>query len=190
MKTALRTVRPLLLAAVGLCATALPAPGQVVSGPTVDTKPEPFKVTAVTGDEAGQEVDYTALRKDHITIFLFVQADRWDRPTARYLKTLDEELHSKRKDVRAVAVWLTDDVAKSKDYLPKAQQSVKFQQTALTVFDGDRNEGPKNWGLNSDAHLTTVIVSGNNVDATFAYRSTNETDVPEVIKKLKPAAAK
>jgi hypothetical protein len=181
-------VTGLLLSGLFLVAAAgHPVLADVVSGPTVDTEPKPFKVQVATGDDAGKEVDYVTQRRDQPTIFIFVQADRFDRPMARYLRTLDQELKEKRRDVKVVAIWMTDDVQKSKDYLPKAQQSLRFDQTVLAVFDGDRNAGPDQWGLNSDAHLTAVLVSGNKVDAAMGYRSLNETDVPDVMKKLKPA---
>jgi hypothetical protein len=168
---------------LSLSAVAL---ADVVSGPTVGSKPEAFKVVIVTGDEAGKEVDVIEKMKDKPQVFVFVAADKFDRPMARFMKTLDQELSEKRPDLRIVAVWLTDDVNKSKEYLPKADQSLKFKHTVLSVFPKDKN-GPDNWGINSDAHLTAVLVSSNLVDASVGYRSLNETDVPDLIKKLKPA---
>lgn len=157
----------------------------VTSGPKVGEPVAKLKVALVSGDDAGQEIDVTERQKGKHTIVVFVQAERWDRPMARYLRTLDQELLKNRSDVRLVAVWLTDDVAKSKDYLPRAQQSLKLEQTDWTVFIGDKN-GPPDWSINSDAHLTAVLISENKIDATIGYRSLNETDVPDVMKKLKP----
>jgi hypothetical protein len=171
------------------------AQADIASGPSEKSKPEPFKAIVVAGDEAGKgddagkEVDVVALRKDKPTIFVFIPDDKWARPMARYLKTLDDELAAKRTDVRIIAVWLTADVEKSKEYLPRADQSLKFKQTSLAVYPKEKT-GPMNWGLNSDAHLTAVLVSDNVVDASFGYRSLNETDVPAVMKKLKPVAKK
>ncbi len=157
----------------------------VNSGPKVGEKVAKLKVVVTTGDDAGKEVEVAERRKDKPTIVVFVQAERWDRPMARYLRTLDQELVKNRTDVRLVAVWLTDDVEKSKEYLPRAQQSLKLDQTDWCVFVGDKN-GPPEWTINVDAHLTTVLISENQIDATIGYRSLNETDVPEVMKKLKP----
>src|SRR5438132_47823 len=102
------------------------APGtvraQVESGPSAGSKVEVLKAVAVTGDAAGKEVDYAAQRKEKPTIFVFVQADKWDRPVARFLRALDQALAKDRNDVHIIAVWLTDDVAKSKEYLPKAEE--------------------------------------------------------------------
>ncbi len=158
---------------------------QVESGPAADSKVEPLKVAVATGDAAGKELDFAAERKEKPTLFVFVQADRWDRPAARFLRALDEALARDRKDVLVLAVWLTDDVAKAKDYLPRAQESLKLSQTTFAVHPGDKG-GPANWGINTDAHLTAVVAQGGKVRASFGFRSVNETDVPAVLKGLKP----
>ena len=155
---------------------------QIDSGPSAGGKVEALKAVAATGDDAGKEVDYAAERKAKPTIFVFVQSDKWDRPVARFLKTLDKELSA--KDAHIVAVWLTDDVDKAKAYLPKAQQSLQMTQTTFAVFPGDQS-GPAGWGINADAHVTAVVTQDQKVIASFGYRSLNETDVPAVLKKLK-----
>lgn len=161
---------------------------QLKSGPAVDAEVSGFKVRAVTGEFSDKDVDFQQERKDKRTIYLFVAANKFDRPVGRYLKTLDQALvkgAEGTEGVDVVAVWLTEDVAKSKEYLPKAQQSLKFERTALTVFPGAA-QGPEGWGVDTEAHLTTVVVKGNKVVASFGYRSTNETDVREVVATLKP----
>jgi hypothetical protein len=164
------------------------APGtllaQVESGPSAGSKIEALKVVTATGDNAGKEADYAKERKDKPTIFVFVQADKWDRPTARFLRALDEALVKDYKDVQIVAVWLTDDVAKAKDYLPKAQESLKLSQTTFTVHPGEKS-GPAGWGINADAHVTAVVAQDQKVTASFGFGSLNETDAPAVLKKLK-----
>jgi hypothetical protein len=158
---------------------------QVESGPGAGSRVEPLKVAVVTGDDAGKEIDLTARRKEKPALFVFVQADKWDRPMARFLRTLDQELGKDRKDVSVVAVWLTDDVDKAREYLPRAQESLKLSQTTFTVYPGDRN-GPKGWGINADAHLTVVVAERGKVTASLGYGSVNETEVPAVLKKLGP----
>ena len=152
--SALLTDRRFAPAGTRCLAGALKA--QVESGPKAGDKIEVLKVFAATGDAAGKEVDYAARRKDKPTIFVFVQSDKWDRPVARFLRTLDQDLAKNRADVHIVAVWLTDDVVKAKEYLPKAQGSLNLSQTTFTVFPGDKS-GPKGWGINADAHLTVVV---------------------------------
>lgn len=181
-------VRQFLIGACVVLASLTAAQADLKSGPEADAEVSGFKVHAVTGEFADKDVDYLKERKDKTTIYLYVAADKWDRPVARYLKTLDKAISDSVEgtaDVEVVAIWLTEDVAKSKEYLPKAQQSVKFEHTALTVFPG-KTQGPDGWGIDTEAHLTTVIVKGQKVVKSFGYRSTNETDVREVISALKP----
>jgi hypothetical protein len=144
-----------------------------------------LKAVAATGDAAGKEVDYATERKERPTLFVFVQADRWDRPVARFLRALDQALAKDRNDVQIIAVWLTDDVAKAKDYLPKAQEALQLSLTTFAVYPGDKG-GPAGWGINADAHVTAVVAQDQQVSASFGFRSVNETDAPPVLKQLKP----
>jgi hypothetical protein len=179
-----------LLIGTSLLSLLLFAPGilraQVDSGPSAGSKLESLKVIAATGDDAGKEVDSAAARKEKPTVFVFVQADKWDRPMARFLRDMDQTLAKDRNDVQIIAVWLTDDVEKAKEYLPKAQNSLKLAQTTFAVFPGDKN-GPSGWGINGEAHVTAVVAQDQKVSGSFGYRSVNETDAPSVLKKLKPA---
>jgi len=107
---------------------------------------------------------------------------------ARFMRKLDETLLKESEEAYIVAVWLTDDVDKTKGYLPRAQQSLKFQNTALTCFTGEK-AGPKNWGINPDAHLTAIVACKGRVVKKLGYRSINETDAPAVQEALKNAIA-
>lgn len=147
---------------------------------------KPCKVFAVTGEFAGKEVDYVAERKERVTVYLFVTGEHFGRPIGRYLKVLDGHLEKGiegAKDAEAVAIWLTSDVAKSKEYMPVLQKSVNFGKTALTVFDGPA-QGPDGWDIDVASHLTAVVVKGGKETARFKYQSTNDADVPEVVKAL------
>ena len=179
MKT--RFVIPLVAATFLVLPNLLRA--QVESGPTAGSSVKPVKAIALTKDEAEKEVDFVAQRAEKPTIYLFVQADKWDRPVARFLRVLDQDLKKDREDVHIVAVWLTEDVDMSKTYVPKARESLKLSQTTFAVFPGEKS-GPDGWGLNNDAHLTAVVVEKGKVAASFGYRSVNEKDVPAVIAKL------
>jgi len=172
---------PAISAAILLIPSLLLA--QTNSGPSTGSKIEPLKVFAVTGDDAGQELDFAAKHAGKPTAFIFIQADKWDRPLARFLKVLDQELDKDRRDVAVIAVWLTSDVEKTKEYLPRAQESIKLSQTVLAVYPGDKN-GPQGWSINPGAHLTAIVAGDNRVIATFGFRSVNDLDVPNVLAKL------
>jgi hypothetical protein len=172
------------LALVGLVAPA-PARG-VSSGPAVGEKVPALKVFDATGENADKEVDYAAQRKDKPTAYLFVRADKFDRPMNRFMKALDGAVRKDFPDTYVVAVWLTDDVVKTKELLPRVQQSVGYGATALTCYTGGA-EGPKGWNVNADAHLTAVLANKGKVAVTFGYRSVNETDVSAVRDALRKA---
>lgn len=172
-------MRAILTLAV-LAGTAVLARADVASGPKEGEKVASLKVFAVTGEPKDKDVDYAELRKDKPTIYVFVSAENFTRPMFRYIKTLEEKVGD---DAMIVAVWLTDDADKSKEYLPKI--SNYFKGAALTVF-GEK-AGPKDWGINVDAHLTTVIANKAKVVKSFGYMSLNDTDVPDVVETLKKA---
>lgn len=179
MKTNFFTAAVLFLVASQACA-------QLNSGPDPGSNISPLRVAVITGENAGETLDVAQRRGAMPTIYIFIQADKWDRPLARFLRALDDDLRKDRSDVAVIVTWLTDDVETAKDYLPKAQQSIQLSQTSLAVFPGDKN-GPTGWSIDSRAHLTAVIASDSRVVAKFAYRSLNETNVPEVLAKLPPA---
>jgi hypothetical protein len=158
----------------------------VESGPAVGGKAPALKVLAMTGDHEGKEVDYTADRADRPTIYVFVQADKFERPTARFLKVLDGAAPKVAKKCEIVAVWLTDDVDAAKAYLPRVQMSMKFESLSLCVYTGKKS-GPEDWGINPDADVTVVVATDKTVKARFGYRSLNDTNVPEVEAALKNA---
>lgn len=157
----------------------------LASGPGEGNALEPLKVVVVAGESSGKELDFVAERKDKPTVFVVVVADKFARPMARFIKVLDDKLKAERTDVDIVAVWLTDDVNKSKDYLPKAFMSLKTERTAWSVFPGEKT-GPNNWGINPDADITVVVSDGAKAKFSKGYRSINETEVPKVFEALPP----
>src|SRR5437868_345806 len=73
------------------------------SGPAEKSDVPALKVDAVAGLVTGETKDFAAERKDMPTIYVFVQADKFDRPLARFLKVLDQELGKDRPDVQVIA---------------------------------------------------------------------------------------
>ena len=180
-------LRQAILGLALLAAAAAAHAQDVTSGPAKGEKVPALKVFDATGENADKDVDYAAQRQDKPTVYLFVRADKFDRPMNRFMKTLDGAVKKDFADTYVVAVWLTEDVAKTKELLPRVQQSVGYEVTALTCYTGGV-EGPKGWGVNADAHLTAVLANKGKVAATFGYRSLNATDVPAVrdaVKKMR-----
>jgi hypothetical protein len=171
-----------------LAAPAGVAAADLKSGPAVGGKVAALKVFAVTGAKSGQEVDYPAQRGEKPTVYLFVSAGHWDRPAARYLRAIDRGLPEASAQAEAVAVWLTEKPDEAKDYLPKLQQSLQFQTTALTVDTGEKG-GPADWNINGEAAITAVVAHRGQVVATFAYRTVNEKDAGAAIEAVRKAVA-
>ncbi len=174
----------LLLATVLLPVVPL-ARAAIESGPALDSALPELKADAATGDDAGKKITFTTTRKGKPTIYVFVRGDKFDRPIGRYLKFLDKALAELGKDTHVVAVWLTDDVDKTREYLPKVQQSIKLEATTFAFYAEDKN-GPNAWAINDRAFVTTIVTDGAKVKARFAEQSINETNVPEVTAALKP----
>lgn len=170
---------------LALLPLALPARADVESGPKAGEKIAALKVHGVVGPVEGKEADFAADRKDEPTVYLFVKQTSFSRPMARFLRTLDGKIGDVHEKAQVVAVWVGD-LDKSKEYLPKAQQSLKFERTALTAF-GD-NSGPEGWSINPDADLTVVVAHKGKVVKTFAFGSVNDTDVKAVTESLQKAA--
>jgi hypothetical protein len=177
-----------LLLALPLLLVAVPARGDdLKSGPDKGAKVPELKVYDATGEHKEKDVDYAAERKDKPTVYLFIDADKFGRPMHRFVKGLDEAVKKDFEGAYIVAVWLTDDADAAKKRLPEIQGSAKYEATAMTVFADKDKAGPKGWNINSDAHLTAVVVNKGKVAATFAYQSINETDVPKVKEALEKA---
>jgi hypothetical protein len=171
----------LIEAIVVLLLAAFAVRADTPSGPKEGDKVPPLKAYAVNGDEKEKDVDFLAQRKDKPTIYVFVAAKSFDRPMFRFLKKLDEELP---ENASVVAVWLPADVDESKQYLAKIAQY--FKKTALAVSDS--TAGPKDWGINADAHLTAVVVNKGKVIKSQGFQSINETDAPDLTDALKKSA--
>jgi hypothetical protein len=185
------TVRRLAMVLVMVGVALLPgmARAEVESGPEVGTAVPALKVFVATGNGAGNEVDVVADRGAKPTIYVFIPHEKFDRPIARFLRGLEKSVKEAGDDVTMVTVFLTDDEAKTKEHLPRVQMSLQFTANAMAVFPSAKN-GPDGWGVNTDAHLTAVIVQSGKVAAKFGYRSVNETAVPEVAAALKKATGK
>lgn len=161
----------------------------VESGPAPGATVPPAKLLVLGEQEAYDEKEIVAERGEKLTVYVFVQATEWSRPMSRYLRGLDELLRPIDAEARVVAIWLTANVDETKNYLPRARQSLKFESTTLAVHPGD-TLGPADWNVNTRASLTAVVTRGRKVVKSFAYVSLNETDLPPVKKTLEESRGK
>jgi hypothetical protein len=165
------------------------ARADVDSGPKPGEKVPSLKVLSVVGDEENKEIDAAKIRAKKPTLFLFVRADRLTRPIARTMKVLDEAVDKLDGEPKVIAVWLTDEKEKTKEYLPRAQQALKLDATTLALYP-ELTTGPEHWGINSDADLTVVVADGQKVTARFGFVAPNDTVAREVLAELKKVLKK
>jgi hypothetical protein len=97
--------RGLTLCAVVLLGAAT-ARADVESGPKAGEKVSTLKVYGVVGTVEGKEADFTAERKGALTVYVFVQAEHFGRPTARFLKTLDGDIAKNVDSAAVIVVWV------------------------------------------------------------------------------------
>ncbi len=165
------------------------ARADIESGPNVGTAVTTLKVFAATGDHAGKEIDFAMERGAKPTVYVFIPYDRFDRPLARLLKTLEKSVIEAGHDATVVTVFLADDPAAAKDRLPRVQMSLQFTSNPLVIFPSMK-QGPEGWQVNTDAQVTALVVKDSKVAAKFGYRSANETVAPEIVDALKKVIGK
>ena len=163
------------------------AAADVASGPKAGDKVAALKVAAVVGPWAGKEIDVPAERKDKPTVYVFVTEGHWNRPAARYLKTVESGLAKSSADAELVVVWLTDQPEQTKDYLRQVQQSLRFG-TAVTLGVCTDKGGPAGWNISETDRLTTVVAHGGKFAASFAPKAVGESDAEGVLAALKTPA--
>src|SRR5262245_46711526 len=112
---------PCSLSVAALLVIAPILAADVTSGPAAGDKVPPLKVFDATGQNKDKDVDYAAERKDKPTVYVFVH--QFNRPTARFMKVLDGVVEKEFTGAYVVAVWLTDTADKTKEYLPRVQES-------------------------------------------------------------------
>lgn len=136
------------------------------------------------GDKAGERVELTAARGNKPTIYIFIQAEHWDRPVARLVRGLDMKITEKVTDGGLVVVWLSNnEVDRFREHLPRVQQSLQLALTTYCVWPGDAF-GPTAWGLNRDDHVTVVTARDGRVLGSHRFRSTNEADAAKILADL------
>ena len=133
------------------------------------------------GDKVGEKVDLVSARAQRPTIYIFIQAEHWDRPVARLVRGLDMKMTEKVTDGGLVVVWLSNnEVERFREHLPRVQQSLQLAMTTYSVWPGDVF-GPAAWGLNRDDHVTVITAKAGRVLGRHAFRSTNEGDAAKVL---------
>jgi hypothetical protein len=158
------------------------AAGDVDSGPEKGAKIPELKVYVATGDNKEKTLDLADAHKEKLAVYLIVGDGKLDRPMNQFIKGLDDKLAADFDGVAAVGVFPTDDEDKMKMYLPRVQNSVNYSVLTLNIAKGA--DGPKDWNINSDAHLTVIVADKGKVVARYGYKSVNAAELPPVLREL------
>lgn len=172
-----------LLCCVAVCLWTSSVRADVESGPAAGA-PVPKLISYVMIGNGNGPIDLTEQRGSKPTLYCFVAADKFSRQVYRLLRALDERVTEAAAEAELVMVWVTADVAETKDFLKRAEPSLKGKASTYSVFEGDAN-GPGEWGINTDAELTVVIVREAQVKKSLGYASANETLADEILASLK-----
>lgn len=170
----------LLAAFLGLLLSNSTLWADVESGPTAGNAVPKLPVYAVAGELNGEAVDYVARREQKPTLYCFIPAEKFSRPTARLIRTLDEKISG---DTHIVIVWVTADANQTKEYLGRVNMSLKLSSTTLCVYE-ENASGPGDWGINTDADITVVAADKGLVRKSFGFVGANETVAEDVLKAL------
>jgi hypothetical protein len=158
----------------------------IESGLKAGEKVPELKAFGLVGDIKEKSADFAKERGELPTVYLFVNNAKFDRPMAQYFRELDRKVGDAAEKSQIVIVWIGGDLENHKTRLPYIHGIFKLDRTSIAAYEGEA-PGPNGWGLNADAHLTTIVAHKGKVIKSFAYESVNETAVPKVLDELKKA---
>ncbi|HMO37350.1 MAG TPA: hypothetical protein PKA06_15030, partial [Gemmatales bacterium] len=157
---------------------------EIPIGPEKGQPVPSLKVTQIHGEHAGKQLDAKDLAAKGV-IYVTIQKDHWDRPIARVLKLLDQEVSKLDKSKPTIfVIWISKDSEHAEEYLPKAQQSLKLQSTSWNHFHGEIYDAT-GWQLSSDGPLNIVYAKEDKVLWGCCFTSLQERHVYKVMSLLK-----
>jgi hypothetical protein len=159
--------------------------GDPASGPAVGDKLGDAKVKGVFEPIEGKEFNLLDRAKKEPTVIVFVH--KITRPTFRLLKEIDQAAANEEK-LNATFVWITDDIAKTEEFLNRAKGSLNFKMPVAISLDG--NAGPNGYGLNDQVDVTIVLAKDAKVTKNFAFVGPNETAAPKVVAAIRELVGK
>jgi hypothetical protein len=169
---------PIFVAAL-LAATPAACQDALFSGPQVGEKTTPFRVLAVTGSDAGKEIDPTA-GNGVPTVLVFLHG--LERSMVPLMTTIDRYGAEKKQRLKTLFVALAEDRVAAEQRLPLVARSVRLESPLTLSLDG--LEGPGNYGLNRKCLMTVVMARENRVTANFALVQPGIADAPRVLSEM------
>lgn len=152
----------------------------VFSGPQAGEPVKPFKVLAITGPNAGKEVQALEGAGSKPQAIVFVHA--LERSLLPLLRVIDNYGAARKEMIETHVVFLTADRAESENRLPLVAQSLRLASPMLLSLDGI--EGPGAYGLNKKCLLTIVGTKDGKATTNFALVQPGIADAPRVVEAL------
>lgn len=176
------------LAVSGTASADEAAKKQIKSGPQVGDSLGAFYVTKVAGAEddgveKGQNLCYRCRNGAKPQVVVFTRST--DPKVARLIKRLDKAVAENESSKLRVFVNL---LGEDKEAL--ADSATKFAAKSKTknvpfVVPNEFENGPDDYGINSDAEVTITLASDLGVKATHAVANADDLNIKQVIGDLK-----
>ncbi len=170
------------LPALAALSVAVPAASQepIFSGPQPGEKTTALRAVAVTGPDAGKEVDPVTAAAGAPTVLVFIHGI--ERSIVPLLTTIDQYGKEKASRLKTQFVALSEDRVAAEKQLPLVARSLRLQSPLALSLDGP--EGPGNYGLNKKCLMTVILSRDNKVTANFALVQPGIADAPKVLAKM------
>jgi hypothetical protein len=168
------------LLTLALSCSRLAAAEPVFSGPQPGEKTTGFKVTEITGAEAGKERDPIADNAGAPTALVFVHGI--ERSLVPLLRAVETYGASNQARLKTEIVFLAADRLAGEQRVKAAAGSLKLRGRVGLSPEGA--EGPGNYGLNKECLMTILGARGNLVVTNFALVQPGIADAPAVIAAL------
>lgn len=152
----------------------------VFSGPQAGEAVKPFRALAVTGPNAGKEVQALEAAGAKAQAVVFVHS--LERSLLPLLRVIDNYGAARKDRIETTVVFLTADRAESENRLPLVAQSLRLNSAMLLSLDGI--EGPGSFGLNKKCLLTIVGAKDGKATVNFALVQPGIADAEKVVAGL------
>lgn len=157
------------------------------SGPQVGDALPGFKMRGVFDDEAGKQIDVVADAAGKPVVLFFLH-ERTRPSVALAREVLNQAADRKGDGLFAGLVLLTDDVAKTEEWLRIAVQSLPRGVPIGVSLEGET--GPAAYNLNRQVQATVIVARDNRVTANFALTMpSRDDDAPKIVAAVEKALA-
>lgn len=157
------------------------------SGPQRGETLTSFKMRGVFDDEAGKQIDLVGDAGGKPLVLYFLH-ERTRQSVALAREVLNQAADRKGEGLFAGLVLLTDDAAKTEEWLRIAVQALPRGVPIGVSLDGET--GPAAYNLNRQVQVTVIIAKDNRVTANFALTMpSRDDDLPKIIAAIEQTLA-